>query len=161
MWFNKTFYELLPISSLLDIAQCAEIEILVFFQKIIPSTGKSWSLSPTLNLLEHALRNAKTFRCSISCRLYVEALLQCRYSIKASQSHQGPLNVSIKFSKSDHRSIGPRRPINLIKVKNQIHWYRFRAIYEFCKVNKLLFLMLDIRYALFISRWCCAQDLIS
>ena len=38
-----------------------------------------------------------------------------RYSIEASQSPQGPLNVSIKFSKSDHRSIGPRRPINLIK----------------------------------------------
>ena len=39
------------------------------------------TFSPTLNLAEHALRNAK----------------YCRYSIKASQSPKGPLNVSIKF----------------------------------------------------------------
>ena len=47
--------------------------------------------------------------------LHLIGALSCRYSIKASQSPQGPLNVSIKFSKSDQRSISPRRPIILIK----------------------------------------------
>ena len=52
----------------------------------------------------------KSLNALVKAQHLAEALLlvdACRYSIKAKRvSHQGPLNVSIKFSKSDHRSIG-------------------------------------------------------
>ena len=58
------------------------------------------SLSPTLNLLEHALRNAKTFRCSISCRCSISpaqiAVLQKIASAPRNNKNQPFL---VKFKK--------------------------------------------------------------
>ena len=42
----------------------------ILYQFSIVKTTRPKSLSPTLNLLEHALRNAKTFRCSTGSSLY-------------------------------------------------------------------------------------------